>query len=183
MGLLTDIKQAFAKKAIEKVLREQERNTFFPDINEVKSILILFESEENEKNKSIREIISKLREQGKKVSVWGYVNKKDSETAVLRDFRLFANKEINFINLPKIALREEFLLSNYELVIDLTIKPCTPIDYLLASSLASFKVSRYKPYKGIADFMIELKEEENDEDEAFLFKQILFYLNNIQAKN
>jgi len=180
MQLLNNIKATLAKKAIENVLKEQKRNTFFPNITEVKSILILFESEENEKNKLIRSFISELKEQGKKVWVWGYIDKKDSQTAVLPDFRLFANKELNIIDIPKANLREEFMLTNHELVIDLTTTPCTPIDYLLAISLAPFKISKYKPYKGIADLMIEIKE---GDDEAFLFKQILFYLNNIQSKN
>lgn len=180
MSLLENIKNTLAKRAIEKVLKEQKRTTVFRNLEEVKSILILFESEENEKNRTIRKIIANLRENGKKVSVWGYVDKKDSVTAVLPDFRLFANKEINIIDIPKPMLREEFLLNSYDMIIDLTTASCIPVDYLLAIATAPFKVARYKPYKGIADLMIDIKEYE---DEAYLFEQIIFYLNSIQAKN
>ncbi len=109
MAILENIKKYLAVKSIQKVLANQDRESHYPDFSSTKSLLILFESEENEKNKFIRSIVSDLKNQGKKVTVWGYLDKKVTETAVLPDFRLFCNSELNFFKIPKPLLTEEFI--------------------------------------------------------------------------
>jgi len=180
MRFLENIKNYFAVRSINKALASQNRQSYYPDFKSIKSILILFKSEEDEKNSFIREIIADLKSQGKKVTVWGYLDKKKTETAVLPDFRLFGNNETTYYNIPQPLLTDEFRNSEYDMVMQIANTDIFPLDYLLAQARSPFKVSKKKPYKGIADFMIEVDE---SADEAFLFNQILFYLNNIQAKN
>lgn len=180
MAILENIKKYLAVKSINKVLSTQERNSYYPDFKSIKTILILFRSEENEKNKFIREIIADLKNQGKKVTVWGYLDKKETVTAVLPDFRLFSNSELTFYKIPKPLLAEEFTNVEYDMVIQLANEDIFPLDYLLASANSQFKVSKSKPYKGISDFMIEVDE---SADEVFLYNQILFYLESIKAKS
>lgn len=180
MLFINNIKQFLAEKSINKVLSSQERETHFPNYKSIKSILILFKSEENEKNPFIRKIISELKEEGKKVTVWGYVDKKEVETPILPDFRLFGNSEINFYDIPKSLMVNEFTHMQYDMVIQMTISDVIPLDYLMAKAHSPFKVSRIKPYKGIADFMIKINE---SEDDLFLYNQIMHYLKSIQAKN
>ena len=180
MRLLENIKKYFAIKSINKVLASQVRNSYYPDFKSIKSILILFKSDEDEKNIFIREIIADLKSQGKKITVWGYLDKKVTETAILPDFRLFCNSEMTFYNIPKLLLTEEFTHVEYDMVIQITNADVFPLDYLLAQAKSPFKVSKVKPYKGISDFMIEVDE---SADDVFLFNQIFFYLKSIQAKN
>ncbi len=173
------IKNFFAEKSIRKVLTVQKRESYYPDFKSIKSILILFKSEDNEKNPQIRKIIASLKEEGKKVTVWGFVDKKEIETAVLPEFRLFCASELNWYKIPKAALVNEFLTTSYDMVIQIINTDVYSLDYLLAQAEAPFKVSRMKPYKGIADFMIHMNESEN---ELFLYEQIMHYLKSIQAK-
>lgn len=180
MSFIQNIKDYFANKNIKKVLAFQNRHIYYRDFKSVKTILILFKSDDEENNSFVRDIISDLKNQGKKVTAWGYLDKKDSEAAVLPDFRLFGNKELSFYKIPNKLLTEEFLLSDYDMVIQLCRSDIYPLDYLLAQAKAPFKVSKYKSYKGIADLMIQI---DDSSDETYLFNQILFYLNSIQAKN
>lgn len=180
MSFIQNIKNYFAVKNIKKVLAFQNRHVYYPDFNSIKTVLILFKSEDDEKNTFVRDVISDLKEKGKKVTVWGYLDKKDSEAPVLPDFRLFVNKDLSFSTIPNKVLTDEFLLSEYDMVIQLCCEDIYALDYLLAQAKAPFKVSKYKDYKGIADLMIQLDDES---DETYLFNQILFYLNSIQAKN
>lgn len=180
MTFLENLKRYLAIKSINKVLSTQDRNSYYPDFKSIKTILILFRSEENEKNKFIREIIANLKNQGKKVTVWGYLDKKETITAVLPDFRLFSNSELTFYKIPKSILTEEFTNIEYDMVIQLCNEDIYSLDYLLAKANSQFKVSKNKPYKGISDFMIEVDE---SADDVFLFNQILFYLESIKAKN
>lgn len=179
MSFLENIKKYLAVRSIDKVLLTQKRNSYYPDFKSIKSILILFKSEENEKNKFIREIIADLKNKGKKVTVWGYLDKKVTETAVLPDFRLFSNSELTFYKIPTPLLTDEFTHVEYDMVILLSNMDILPLDYLLAQANSQFKVSKTKSYKGISDFMINVDE---SADEDYLYKQILFYLESIKAK-
>lgn len=180
MKVIDNIKEHLAEKSIKKVLAFQNRHTYYPDFKTIKNILILFKSEDNEKNKFIRDIISDFKNQGKKVTAWGFLDKKDCNAAVLPDYRLFGTKELTYYNIPNQTLTDEFLIGEYDIVIQLCATDIYALDFLLAQAKAPFKVSKAKPYKGISDFMISLDE---TADEEFLYNQILFYLNNIQAKN
>lgn len=197
MKFVDDIKNYMALKSIKKVLAFQNRNTYYPDFKSIKAILILFQSDEDEKNTFIREIIADLKSQGKKVTVWGYLDKKETSAAVLPDYRLFANKELTYFGIPTPQLTEEFLIGEYDMVIQLCLKDIFALDFLLAQANAPFKVSKVKPYKGISDFMIDIElpqvteniQEEDDVEcvsdinDTFLYNKIMFYLKSIQAKN
>lgn len=197
MKFVDNLKDYLAQKSIKKVLAFQNRHIHYPDFKSIKNILILFESEYNEKNILIKKIVSDLKDQGKKVTVWGYLDKKETSAAVLPEYRLFANEELTFYGIPKPQLTDEFLIGEYDMVIQLSVNDIYALDFLLAEAKAPFKVSKTKPqYKGISDFMISLdvnqdvEEQEADEDAIapepadakFLYEKIMFYLKSIQAK-
>lgn len=198
MKFVDNIKDYLAQKSIQKVLAFQNRHTYYPDFKSIKSILILFKSSDDEKNYFIKEIIADLKSQGKKVTVWGYLDRKETSAAVLPDYRLFANKELTYFGIPNQQLTEEFLIGEFDMVIQLCVSDIYALDFLLANANAPFKVSKSKPYKGISDFMIDLEslnpKQEDGEDlyaddtepsvgYEFLYEKIMFYLKSIQAKN
>lgn len=198
MKFVDNLKDYLAQKSIRKVLAFQNRHIYYPDFKSIKNILILFESDYNEKNKFIRSIVADLKAQGKKVTVWGYLDKKETSAAVLPEYRLFANKELTFYGIPNPQLIEEFLIGEYDMVIQLSVNDIYALDFLLAQAKAPFKVSKVKEqYKGISDFMIaldvpqesEIQEVDEDApavepvDAKFLYEKIIFYLNSIQAKS
>ncbi len=180
MKIINDLKDYLAKKQIKKVLAFQNRNTYYPDFKSVKCILILFKSEEDEKNPFIRKVISDLKNGGKKVCVWGLLEKDEPKTPLLPDFRLFGKSELGFARIPNKELTDEFMNSEYDMVIQLYNKENYALDYLLAQARSQFKVSAYKPYKGIADLMIGIDPEAEVE---FLYEQIMHYITSIQAKS
>lgn len=179
MQIVENVKSYLAKRAIKKSLLGVEREVAFPNYKDVKSILLLFVSDDNEKNVFVRNIISKFREEGKKVVAWGYVDKKEPETAILPDFRLFAKSELTKYGIPTEVLADEIQNGTYDMTIQLVMGENFALDYLLIKANSTFKVAPLKSLKGIADFMIDLPE---DSDEEYLYKQILHYLKSIHAK-
>ncbi len=162
------------------MLSNQKRQTYFPDFKSIKSVLILFKSDEEEKNDYIRNIIDDLKKQGKKISVWGYLDKKEIEMPVMPDYRLFCNSDITFYSIPKPQLTTEFTHVEYDMVISMCKDDIFSLDYLFAQARSPFKVSKVKPYKGIADFMIQVDE---TAEHDFFYKQIMHYMNSIQSKS
>lgn len=180
MLIIDNIKRFLAERSINKVLSNQNRQTYYPDFKSIKSVLLLFKSDEDEKNDFIRSIINDLKKQGKSVTVWGYLDKKEIENPILPDFRLFCNADTTFYSIPKPLLTNEFTHAEYDMVISMCKDDIYTLDYLLAKANSPFKVSKVKPHKGIADFMIQV-----DEDAAhdFFYKQIMHYMNSIQSKS
>ncbi len=179
MSFTQNIKNKLAVRAIRKVLERQNRKTHFADFKSVKSVLILFEADSEDKNFYVKNCVKELEGLGKKVFAWGYLNQKEIVSPVFPQCRLFANKDLSFAGVPNDALLNEFAQVPCEMVILLSVHDVLPLDFLLAVSKAPFKVSKTKPYKGITDFMIELNKAST---ESFLYKQILFYLENIKGK-
>ncbi|MDR1679007.1 MAG: hypothetical protein LBR81_04440 [Prevotellaceae bacterium] len=179
MSLIQKIKNYLADRQIKKVLSTQKRVGVYPDFDKVKTILILFKSDLNEKNLFVRTIMEDLKKHGKKVSAWGLIDKKDTELPVFIDYRLITSKELSFNGLPNDSIAGELAHTEYDMVIQLCCDDLLALDYLLAVARSPFKISKLKPYKGISDFMLEINEKA---DEKYMLEQILFYLNSIQPK-
>ena len=180
MRVIDHIRDVFSRKAIEKILRKQKREKHYPDFRVVKSVLILFESDLNEQNNEIIHIVKELKDEGKQVVAWGFVNKKENGTLDSPDFRILSKKDLKTLGIPSAKTLFEYRNIECELLIDLSSTNCTPVNYLLAISKAPFKVSRKKSFKGISDLMVDTN---SSDDIDYLYRQILFYLNSIQAKN
>lgn len=179
MTLFNNLKEYLAKKKIRKAL-SQAREVHYPDFKKVKTMLLLFETDENGKNEIVSNAMKNLQRDGKQVSAWGFIPVKQPDIVELFGYTLFGINQLTFAQLPNHTLLSKFKRESYDMVLVLTTRDIYPLDYLLAVAKSPFKVSKTKPYKGISDFMIELDKSKN---EQFLFDQILFYLNSIQAKD
>ena len=157
-------------------LRKQKRESKFHTFQDVHSILILFESEFHERHVQIKQLIKELQNEGKEVTAWGYVDKKQAVTAVIRDFRVLDRQSYNLFHQPKKALVEELQKMHFDLLIDLNTNPqLLELRYLTIYADADLKtgLAGYEePY--IHDMLISLNND--NPDTTLLFDQILKYL-------
>ena len=79
-----NISQYIFRRKASKLKRESKYHSFA----DTRTILILFESEYQERHTQVKQLIKELQKEGKEVTAWGYVDKKQAVTAVLRDFRV-----------------------------------------------------------------------------------------------
>ena len=179
MDLATKIKIYFARKELKIALRIPRRVSY-PNMDDVKSILVLFKSEENERNDALKKIVAEMRLKGQKAYLWGYLpSRKEPDTPIRPEYRLFGQNELNHIGLPKKTLIEELRLISYDIVISLDIEESMVLDYLMLNARSRFRAGRKRETKGLSDLMIEVSDEDTSE---YLMEQILKYLNSIQAK-
>jgi hypothetical protein len=177
----------------KKFLAETPRERRFVSYAKAKSVLILFESDFMEKNPHIRKMISQLQQDGKKVSAWGFIDKKDVATSILPDFRILHHKQTDYFQKPLISYINELEDLEYDLLIDLTLKRVLPLEYISVYAKAFCKVGVSKNNLPIYDFVIDLENQttesdsseliENIIDENYLFDQIIFYLKSIQTND
>lgn len=182
----------FQKRA-KKIIGASERERRFVNYNNAKTVLLLFESDFSEKNPEIRKIIYKLQQDGKKVSAWGFIDKKTVMTSILPDFRILNYKETNLFHVPENSFLSELEEQKFDLLIDLTLKPFLPLQYVALYANASCKTGTRNTELKLYDFVLDIEKlmnHKNDTDanefqpdEAYLFQQIIFYLKSIQTKD
>ena len=185
----------FKRRAIHH-MNSVNREPSFVTYDNARTVLILFESDFMEKNPTIRNIIRQLHNDGKKVSAWGFSDKKEVNTAILPGFRILNKKQTDIFGQPHVSFLNELEHHEFDLLIDLTVKPYLITLYLAVYAHASFKVGIHKTDFSIYDFVLDLESimtpPENSDpdvpfehpvDETFIYNQVIFYLKSIQSQD
>lgn len=149
-----------------------KREAIFPRYEQIRSVLLLYESDYLERNSLIRQISSQLQSEGMTVSTWGYVEKKDITTLILPVGRILGSRDINFFGRPKREVIDDLHKEQWDILIDLSQHDCLPLRYLALEAPAAFKCG-LKRDDQVLDFMIDMPGEETPEKEA---EQIIRYL-------
>lgn len=196
------LKQYIFKSRAKKHLAQDTRKKKFVNYDKAKSVVILFESDERENNPFVKRIIEQLKGEGKKVSAWGFVNKKIIESAVLSDYKILNKKSCDWTKQPTESFIREVSENNYDLLIDLTKNEILPLKYILLYSNAACKTGINKYQENLFDFTLNITPQEeqkqmedvsmdnSDEtkaesliDEHYIFQNIIFYLKTIQSND
>ena len=77
------------KKEVKRYNLSTAREKRFINYDQARNFLLIFESDENEKNLPIKKIIEKLKSDDKKVTAIGYLNKKKLNLFFYRSFCFF----------------------------------------------------------------------------------------------
>jgi len=186
-GKLTDY---VLRKRIQKQLKNTIRNKQFVNYDKAKTILLLFESNYSEKNPETKRIIQSLVADGKKVTAWGFVDKKQIISPAYPEYRVLHPKDLVLFKKPNETLLQELLRTEYDLLIDISTKRFIALDYIVLYANAKCKAGMNKNKLNLYDFAVDidtyLEEKEiqvDDLDYAFLFNQIIFYLKSIQTND
>lgn len=188
--LLQKVKNKIFLNCCKKEADLQSSVKSFVNYQKAKYILILFESDLNEVNHEIKNIIKDLKNDGKSVQAFGVVDKKISESPVLNDFQILNLKNFEWNGKPNSDLIQLIQSKNYDLVLDLSVLPNIKIQYLLLFSKAKFKTGLKKDFSAPLDFLIDfsnvettLEGELTTPDVNNLYNQIIFYLKKIQTSD
>lgn len=184
------IRQFVFDNIAKRRLSTIKRNRKFVTYRSAKTILLLFESDFTEKNPTIRRIIQTLQQDNKKVTAWGYIDKKEVKTAILPDFRILHHKETDFLQKPKSEYISELESSEFDLLINLSANKHLTLEYINLYANAFCKIGVRKTEPQIYDFIYDIEnlintDEGSEEsiDELYLFNQIIFYLKSIQSND
>lgn len=142
---------------------------------------------------------------GKKISAWGFLDKKMTNTAILPSFRILDRSTIDWFERPKEPFLRELAESEYDMLIDLTLQDILPLQYVCLYAKADFKIGMSRTMDDILDFKIIIPKPDSDEfgsgneedniefkdlnetlfhtDQQFLFEQIIHYLKNIRSND
>lgn len=173
---MINIKELILKYHLRKQPKRQKR---FPHYNEVRNVLILFESDIMERNIEVKAIRDQLMEQDKDVVLLGYADKKEVSSPILPQSRILGQQDFNLIGKPRPELVAALQKRHYDLLIDLTQTDKCPMRYIAMYSVADFKCGIYREHS-TADLMIQTPPQNSP---AFLYEQIIYYLKRIKSND
>ena len=176
MQVLEDFKHKIGQWVFQRDLRTNKRLKEVISLEKAKSIGILYDATNTEQIKRIEPFVKYFFELKKEVKALGYVNKKKLDDCHIPklNYDFFYLKDLNWYYKPQNYIIENFIKKEYNILINLSDSNCIPIKYLVASSLAHFKIGQFEEGYEIYDLMIKLDKEKGKER---LMEEIKHYLN------
>ena len=140
------------RRKIKKILNLSERKRAFLNLKEIKSILVLFDTEYFE---DASHFIQQMKKMGKKVKALAFKNKNDTNTYSNISFTFVTEKDMNDLKSDSLMQIVNGLTDeNYDLVVDLTFKENLLLLYILVSANSPLKVGFYKHALSVHDMVI-----------------------------
>ena len=180
MKFLEDIKHKFGQWVFLRELSTNNREKEVCNINDAKSIGILYDATLEEDVNRIKPFVDYFFNLRKDVKALGYVNAKQlsfHHTPRLQ-YDFFYQKDLNWYYKPQNYIIDNFIKKEYDILINLCDSTCIPVKYLVASSIAHFKIGKHEEGYEIYDLMINLKKDNTIEK---LMYEIKHYINLINT--
>lgn len=175
MSYLEDFKTKIGQIVFQNQLKSNKRKKEICNLDSAKSIGILYDATNEEQINQIQPFVSYFFNLKKDVKALGYVNAKKllyCHTPKLQ-YDFFYLKDLNWYKKPQNYIIDNFIKKEYDILINLCDSSCIPIKYLVASSVARFKIGKHEDGYEIYDLMISLKEDKSLEK---LMSEIQHYL-------
>tara|TARA_B100000945_G_C20365392_1_gene589309 strand:- start:706 stop:1248 length:543 start_codon:yes stop_codon:yes gene_type:complete len=176
MEFIEDIKKKVGQFVFLRQLRLNKRLKSVCNIDTANSIGILYDATSEEKINEIQPFVSYFFNLKKDVKALGYVNSKKlsyCHTPKLQ-YDFFYQKDLNWYYKPQNYIIDNFISKEYDILINLCDSSVIPVKYLVASSIARFKIGVYEEDYEIYDLMISLKK---DKSIIKLMHEIKHYIN------
>ena len=176
MQFIEDFKQKVGKWVFQRELKINKRTKEVCNLDNAQSIGILYDATSEDQIKIIKPFVSYFFDLKKDVKALGYVNSKQlsfHHTPKLQ-YDFFYQKDLNWFYKPQNYIIDNFVKKEYDILINLCDSSIIPIKYLVASSIAHFKIGIHEENYEIYDLMISLKDDKSMEK---LMHEIKHYIN------
>ena len=179
MKLIEDIKNYIGRWQLEREIKGKRLKRKRIPFNQVNHIGIVYNAESKENEQTVTAYANKLRAEGLKVFMLGYVNQKHLPPSkkFLLNSEFFWNEKLNGVNLPIKGKIGQFLQIEFDVLLNLYYEPLLPLQAVAAYSKARYRVGPH--IEGGVDYYDFMLDTGNRTDLAFLIEQIDFYLRNI----
>lgn len=166
---------------LNRRLKKSNRNKQTYNLSSAHTIDILFDATSTSDFKIVKVFVDKLIENNKQVKVLGYVNNKmiPQQLYLINHFNFFCKKDKNIVKIPKSDIALEFINSQSDILLDLSLTNFFCLKYIASLKNSSFKIGKFITEKSHLDMMIDINKEESM---LYLIEQIVHYLNLIKPK-
>lgn len=166
----------FKKKYLNKFLKTHKvlRNKEIISLDQAKSIGIITRITNEDSYKLIYSIFTKLQSQHKSVWLMGYIDDKTVPHFCLQQLTAdyFCKKNLNWFGKPDFVQMQDFLLKEFDLLIDFSDAPFSAIQYVLAQSKAKLITGTVAESQDYYDLLIHI---DDKSDKIEILKHIHLY--------
>ena len=176
MKFLEDIKKNIGQWVFQRELKLNKRTKSVCNLDDAKSIGILYDATSEKQIKMIEPFVKYFFDLKKDVKALGYVNAKQLSYCHIPklQYDFFYQKDLNWYYKPQNYIINNFIKKEYDILINLCDSSVIPVKYLVASSLAHFKIGIHEEGYEIYDLMMSLKKDKTIEK---LINEIKHYIN------
>ena len=175
--MINTLRRKYIDFSIHNRMKHVNRRKHFSNLKDISRVILLF-SVNTISNKDLEEI-KKMIGEGKQISAWAFKPRKTKVKYGVNTYTI-DKSDINFMRKPIDKIEKMFLRNDCELLIDLTTQEILPLKYLLGISKAQCRCGMKKEGFKLYDLEIEAPAKTKETE---LLKQMLHYLNAIQAKS
>ena len=158
MNVVHRIKNAIGGYFLSLELNSLHRNKTFMNMEEAKTVGILFDATKSENFDLIKKYIIYLKDMKKRVKAIGFYNQKETPPMAYSklEYDFFTIKDLNWYNFPDNIYVRNFIEDEYDILLDLNIYDSFPLRYVSSVSKAKFKVGKKSERNSsIFDLMID----------------------------
>jgi len=144
MSILNSIKNVIGNYFLSLELNSLHRNKTFMNMEDAKTVGILFDATENEIFDLVKKYILYLKDMKKCVKAIGFYNQKETPPMAYSklEYDFFTIKDLNWYNFPDNIYVRNFIEEEYDILLDLNIHDSFPLRYVSSLSKAKFKVGK-----------------------------------------
>ena len=182
MQFIEDFKQKVGRWVFHRDLIKNNRIKEVCNLTNASSVGILYDATSEKQVRTIQPFVSYFFDLKKEVKALGFVDANElsyCHTPKLQ-YDFFYKKDLNWYYKPQNYIIDNFIKKEHDILINLCDSSIIPIKYLVASSLAHFKIGIHEENYEIYDLMISLKE---DKSMQKLIHEIKHYINLINKKD
>ena len=172
------LKNILRKKALKPT--GDKRSKAFINLEDLKSVGILFERDNDATAANMAKLAKFLHEQGIQIDVLAFVNMKKptEELQSKKGLNLFYKKDLNWIGKPKSEEVVNFIKQKFDLLIKSDFSNAFPLAYICTQSNASMVAGPKDELSPYYDFILESKAQDQNE----FHQGLIHYLSVINKK-
>ena len=177
------IKNKVGNYILRQELQNLPRQRAFMNLEECKTIGILFVYDTPENFDLLKKYVSYLKDFKKKIKAFGFFNM-DAEPPGLSyskvEFEFFNRKDLNWYGRPTIVYTQNFIEEQRDVLIDLNLNDAVPLKFMAAKSNARFKIAKLtEENKKYCDMLIAYDKTKNFK---YFLAQVDTYLGMVNKK-
>lgn len=184
---------SFRLRALNRKLRNFHSTSEYRTWQDVRSVLVLYLSDEREQNDDLSAVLSAIRAEGKRLSVCTYVDTRTAAGSSLDHSVVLDRSSVSLTGEPTgIAARRMIEEDSFDVVMDLTLATVVPLQHFMAQADARLRTGLPHPdvERAPYDIVIDLKPRHFAEDDpeaerysmrAELAGEIIKYLKMIRS--
>ena len=137
------------RRKIKQIINRSERKRTYHNLKEIKSVLVLFDTENFD---DASYFIQQMKKMGKKVKAFAFKDKKDTKQYSKISYTIVTEKDMKSESLTQLV--NSFEDEKLDLIVDLTLKENLLLLYVLVSVNSPLKVGFYKHPLPVHDIVI-----------------------------